>query len=51
MDILFDSLPGGLQFASLRSRSKSIEIADVAATEASLADIIRSATDHRRTRR
>ncbi|HEY5920146.1 MAG TPA: hypothetical protein VIV11_00690 [Kofleriaceae bacterium] len=42
IDILFDSMIGGLQFASVRSRSKAIQIADVAATVASLEDIIRS---------
>ncbi len=42
IDLLFDRLVGGLEFASVRSRSKSIPIGDVTATVASLADVIRS---------
>ncbi len=42
IDILFETMSGGLHFASVRSRAKTIEIGDVAATVASLEDIIRS---------
>ncbi|HTJ42825.1 MAG TPA: hypothetical protein VL463_12065 [Kofleriaceae bacterium] len=42
IDILFDSMSGGLQFASVRSRSREVAVADVTATVASLDDIIRS---------
>lgn len=40
IDILFDSMSGDLQFASVRSRSRSVSIADVTATVASLEDVI-----------
>jgi len=42
VDLLFDRLIGGLEFASVRSRSRAIVIGDVTATVASLEDIIRS---------
>lgn len=42
IDILFETLSGNLSFASIRSRSRSIRIADVTATVASLEDVIRS---------
>lgn len=42
IDVMFDSIIGGLQFASVRSRSKSISIGDVTATVACLDDVIRS---------
>jgi predicted nucleotidyltransferase len=42
IDILFDSISGGLSFASLKSRSRTVTIDDVTATVASLEDIIRS---------
>lgn len=42
IDLVFDRLSGGLEFASIRSRCREIEIADVTAKVASLADIIRS---------
>ena len=42
VDLIFDAISGGLDFASVRSRSRAIPIADAQATVASLADIIRS---------
>jgi hypothetical protein len=42
VDILFETMSGGLHFASVRSRAKTIAIGDVSATVASLEDIIRS---------
>jgi predicted nucleotidyltransferase len=42
IDILFDAMSGGLPFASVRSRAKSIPIGELAATVASLEDVIRS---------
>jgi hypothetical protein len=42
VDILFETLPGNLGFASLRSRCRAVPIADVTATVASLEDVIRS---------
>jgi hypothetical protein len=42
IDLLFDRLIGGLEFASVRSRSRSLPIGDVTAIVASLEDIIRS---------
>jgi hypothetical protein len=42
IDLLFDRIIGGLEFASLRSRSRNVPIGDLTAVVASLADIIRS---------
>jgi hypothetical protein len=42
IDILFETISGGLYFASIRSRAKSIPLGDVTATVASLEDVIRS---------
>jgi hypothetical protein len=42
VDLLFDRLPGGLSFESLRSRSVDIELAGHTARVASLEDIILS---------
>jgi DNA-binding transcriptional ArsR family regulator len=42
IDIVFDALPGGLTFESLKSRATKIEIADAAALVASLEDVIAS---------
>ena len=42
VDLIFDAISGGLDFASIRSRSRSVPIADATAVVASLADIIRS---------
>ena len=42
VDLLFDRLPGGLSFESLRSRSVAIDLGGRTATVASLEDIIAS---------
>jgi hypothetical protein len=42
VDLLFDCLPGGLSFESLRSRSVAIDLRGRTATVASLEDIIAS---------
>jgi hypothetical protein len=42
VDILFDALPGGLRFASLKSRAVKIPIGARTATAAALADVIAS---------
>jgi hypothetical protein len=42
VDILFESLPGGLHFASLKSRAMKIAVGSKAALAASLADVIAS---------
>jgi hypothetical protein len=42
IDIVFDSLSGGLSFESVRSRSVTISLGDRAAVVASLEDIIAS---------
>jgi hypothetical protein len=42
IDILYDTIAGDLSFASVRSRSESIPIADVSAIVASLEDVIQS---------
>lgn len=42
IDLLYDQLIGGLEFASVRSRSHSIPLGDTTATVASLTDVIRS---------
>jgi hypothetical protein len=42
VDLLFDRLPGGLSFESLRSRSVAIDLAGHTATVASLEDVILS---------
>ena len=42
VDLLFDRMIGGLEFASVRSRSRAVTIGDLTATVASLADVIRS---------
>jgi hypothetical protein len=42
IDILFETMSGDLGFASVRSRSRAVPIADVTATVASLEDVIAS---------
>src|SRR5438105_349928 len=42
VDVLFESLPGGLAFASVRSRAVQIPIGSQMATVATLADVIDS---------
>jgi hypothetical protein len=39
IDVLFDALSGGLAFASIRSRAKSVAIGDLTATVASIAEV------------
>lgn len=42
LDILFDEIPGGLEFQGLRARSARIDLGDAIAVVASLEDIIAS---------
>ena len=42
IDIVFETMSAALSFASVRSRSRAVTIADVTATVASLEDVIRS---------
>lgn len=42
IDILFDSLPGGLTFETLRSRSSRVQVGDRSAIVAALEDVIAS---------
>jgi hypothetical protein len=42
VDVLFDALPGGLRFASLKSRAVKIPVGERTATVATLADVIAS---------
>ncbi len=42
IDLLYDQLIGGLEFASVRSRCRAVPIGDATAVVASLTDVIRS---------